>query len=233
MDAGPTADGDFQLDGDVAQECRVVIEDDAVDVLRHFGNVVVSKGRNGGDSCSKEPNAQLDIVDLIEEGEVGYEDGLFPITVCEQRVAKARGIVCLNIPQHSIGDRVGHGAAEDHRTTHVVKVFRSLHHADEAAVRAALHRLHVKWHRCETERLQSLLRAAGAPPRACICVPPVAQACQCCRPWKRFGQSHKLTLSLAMSVDEEVQLDLMFYRSALGFSLWWKTKVVLLLVLWI
>lgn len=68
---------------------------------------------------------------------------------------------------------------------------------------------------CETERPQSLLRAAGAPSRACSFVPQVAQACQVCRPWKRPGQPNTLTLPLALPPNDEVQFHLMFYRSAL------------------
>ena len=72
-----------------------------------------------------------------------------------------------------------------------------------------------KWYHAETERLQTILRAAGAPPKACNLVPQVVQACQVCRPWRRPGQSNKLTFSLALQFNEEVQFDLLFYHSQL------------------
>ena len=45
--------------------------------------------------------------------------------------------------------------------------------------------------------------------------PRVVQACQSCRPWKRPSQGNKLTFSFALPFQEEVQFDLLFYRSAL------------------
>ena len=75
--------------------------------------------------------------------------------------------------------------------------------------------MHLKWYRCETERLQSLLRAAGAPAKACNLVPAVVQTCQVCREWRRPGNANKLTFSLAESFNEEVQFDLLFYKSLL------------------
>ena len=91
---------------------------------------------------------------------------------------------------------------------------------DESVIRKALQRLHVKWYHCETARLQSFFRAAGVPAKACNFVPQVVQACQVCRPWKGPGQANKLTYSLALSFNEEVQFDLLFYHSRLepGFG---------------
>ena len=59
------------------------------------------------------------------------------------------------------------------------------------------------------------MRAAGAPAKACHVVPQVVQACQVCRDWERLGSSNKLTYSLAELFNEEVQFDLLFYRSLL------------------
>ena len=140
------------------------------------------------------------------------------LSVREQRIAKARRVLGLKA-QHDRGDQADQTAAEDHRTTDVAKVMQLLHSNEDSVLRKALQRLHIKWYHCETERLQSLLRAAGAPSKACNLVPQVVQACQVCRDWKRPSNSNKLTFSLAHQFNEEVQFDLMFYRSLLQPSL--------------
>ena len=121
----------------------------------------------------------------------------------------------MHKPKATRGDQTDHAAAEDHRTIDVSKVLQLLHSSDEAVVRKALQRLHVKWYHAETERLQSILKAAGVPSRACNLVPQVVQACQVCRPWKRPGNNNKLTYSLALAFNEEVQFDLLCYHSML------------------
>ena len=151
-----------------------------------------------------------DLVDL--EDDEGSIDTLSPVTVREQRVARARQFLGLNKPKQDRGDQVDQAAAEDHRTTDVSKVLQLLRGSDDSVIRKALQRLHVKWYHRETERLQSIVRAVGVPAKACNLGPQVVQACQVCRPWKRPGQSNKLTYSLALAFDEEVQFDFVFYR---------------------
>lgn len=156
-------------------------------------------------------------MDLTEEGDNdGHLGWLSPVAVRGQRVAKARRILGLNEEQHCRGDKADQRAAEDLRTTDVSNVLQILHHLDEFVVRKAFQRLLVKWYHCETERLQSLLRAAGVFPRACNLAPHVVQACQVCRPWKRPGHSDKFTSPLAMPFNEEARFDLLFARTALG-----------------
>ena len=121
----------------------------------------------------------------------------------------------LNKPKHDRGNQVDQAAAEDHRHIDVSKVLQQFRSEDDSVIRKALQRLHVKWYHCETERLQSFLRAVGVLAKACNFVPQVVQACQVCRPWKRPGQANKLTYSLALSFNEEVQFDLFFYHSRL------------------
>lgn len=135
--------------------------------------------------------------------------------VRERRIAKARRVFGLDGQQQDRGYQVDQAAAEDHRTTDASNVLQLLRHPDDAAARETLQRLHVKLYHCETARLQNLFRAVGAPARACNSVPQVVQASQVCRPWKKPGQSNKLTYSLAMTFNEEVQFDLMFYHGAL------------------
>ena len=82
-----------------------------------------------------------------------------------------------------------------------------------------MQQLHVKWYHVETERLQSLRRAAGAFPTSCNLVPQVVQSCQVCRPWRKPRQNKKFVYSLAFSVNQEVHLDFMFYYSRSEFGL--------------
>lgn len=138
-----------------------------------------------------------------------------PVTVREQRVAKARRIFGLNKPQRDRGDQADQATAEDHRTTDVSKVLQLLMSLDDSVIRKALQRLHVQWYHCEIERLQRILRGAGLPAKACNLVPQVVQACQVCRPWKKPAQSNKIIYSLAMQFNKEVQFDLVPYHSAL------------------
>ena len=146
---------------------------------------------------------------------VSYLDKLAPVTIREQRVARARRILGLNKSQQDRGDQTDQAAAEDHRTTDVSKVLRLLWGPDGSIIRKALQRLHVTLYHCETERLQSIPGAAGIRAKACNLIPQIVQACQVCRPWRRPNQSNELTYSLAMPFNEEVQFDLMFYHSSL------------------
>ena len=77
-------------------------------------------------------------------------------------VSSARKVLGLK-SQQDRADQADQGAAEDHRTTDVTKVLQLLQSQDDSVLRKALQRLHIKWYHCETERLQSILRAAGAP----------------------------------------------------------------------
>ena len=118
-------------------------------------------------------------------------------------------------PKAERGDQADQAAAENHRTIDVSKVLQLLRSEDESVIRKVQLRLHVKWYHAETERLQSLLRAAGVLPKACNLVPQVIQSCQVCRPWRKPGQNNKLPYSLALSFNEGVQFDLIFYHSRL------------------
>ena len=114
-----------------------------------------------------------------------------------------------------MGDQVDQTPVEDHRAIDVAKVLQMFHSDDGSTLREALQRLHVKLYHCGTERLQSLLRAAGAPAKVCNLVPQVVQACQVRRDWGRPSNSNKFTYSLAEAFNQEVQFDLLFYRSLL------------------
>lgn len=197
---------------DVVLDVEIPREEGAtLGVLRGLRNVVPKE--EVGES--EVPPQNVDVIDVIDIGaEEGYIDPLSPVIVREQCIARAREVLGVK-KQRDRGDRGDQGAAEDQRTIDVAQVLQLLRSQDDSISRKALQRLHVKWYHCETERLQSPLRAAGAPAKVCNLVPQVVHACQACRDWKRLGNSNTLTYSLAEICNEEVQLDLMFYRSML------------------
>lgn len=129
---------------------------------------------------------------LTSMKKMGRAVQLSPISIREQRIARAREVLGLK-QQHDRGDRADHGAARVYRATDGAKALQLLNSQDGRVLRKALQRLHVKWYHCETERLQSLLRAAGAPAKASNLVPQVVQACQACREWKRPWNANNLT----------------------------------------
>lgn len=140
----------------------------------------------------------LDLIDH-EEGDEGLNDKFSPVTIREQRVARARQLLGLTELKQDRGDQVDQAVAEDHRTIDVSKVLQLLRSPGDRVIRKALQRLHVKWYHCETERLQSILRAAGVPAKVCNLVPQVVQASQVRRPWERPGQSNKLIYAWALA----------------------------------
>lgn len=110
---------------------------------------------------------QFDVVELEDDND-GFIGQLSPVTVYEQRIAKAWQALGLKSGSQQNGrcDQACQVAAEDHITTDVATALRLLHDSDEVVVRKALQRLHVKRYHGETEGRQPLLRAAGAPARA-------------------------------------------------------------------
>ena len=197
---------------------RVVTEDETLGIMRGDARTVTKEERR--DTHQNAENLP-DLVDLTRDeaendGSIGR---LCPITIREQRIAKTRRVLGLNKEHEDRGDQADQAAAEDHRTTDVTTALQLLRSSEEATIRKALQRHHVKWYHCETERLQSLLKAAGAPSKAINLFPQIIQARQICRPWKKPSQSNQLTYSLATNFNEEVQIDLLFYQSKLEPSL--------------
>ena len=116
-------------------------------------------------------------------------------------------------------DQADSGAAEDWRTQDAPKILKILYDANEAVVKKALMRLHVRWFHASTEQLTQILRAAGSPAKAIALIPSIVQASQICRRWTRPGNKTVLSAHLPTSFNEEVQFDLLFYESILEPSL--------------
>ena len=86
----------------------------------------------------------------LDDGDI---DDQSPLTVRERVVAEARRTFGLK-PRKELrdaGDQADQSAAEDRRTMDVAKVLRQLHNPDDALVRKALRRLHVRWWHAVTE----------------------------------------------------------------------------------
>ena len=70
----------------------------------------------------------------MEEDNDGFDVKLSPVTVREQREARARKLLGLN-NKADRGDRADQAAAEDHRTTDVAKVFQQFRSEDDSVIR--------------------------------------------------------------------------------------------------
>ena len=136
---------------DIAQtEGRVAEEDRELRVRSTSVDVAAKDERWVGYPPPNQPNP--DLINFAGEDQDGVEDKLSPITIREQRVARARTTFGPHKDRIDRGDQVNQTAACDHRTTDVAKVLQFLHSADDSVARKALQRLHVKWYYCDIER---------------------------------------------------------------------------------
>eukprot|EP00973_Karenia_brevis_P047493 6594134-Karenia_brevis.AAC.1 len=63
--------------------------------------------------------------------------------------------------------------------------------------------------------MSQILRASGVPNKAIEHVPDIVNGCMVCRDWHRPGLQNVATFRLSLAFNEDVQFDLMFYRSVL------------------
>lgn len=140
---------------DVYFDVAFLQHDDILCVLRILLRAVPTEDRDGSEVT---PNKIQDVIDVIDiDGEDGCTDPFSPISVWEERIAKARGAFGLK-QNHNRGDQADQGAVEDHRVTDVAKVLQLLNFEEDSVLLKAIQRLHVNWYHCGTER-----SAAGAP----------------------------------------------------------------------
>ena len=107
----------------------------------------------------------------------------------------------------------GGGAAEDMRCFDVSKALKSLCHSDPVVVEHALQRLHVRWYHATEAQMTPILKANHCPGSALKLVKPVIAKCMVCRDWHRPGPHNVATTKISLEFNEEVQMDLMFYKS--------------------
>ena len=79
-------------------------------------------------------------------------------------------------------------------------------------VRRALRRLHIRWYHPGAARMKALLQAAGVTREVINLVQDVTDTCRICRAWSRPGPRSMTTTTLRTRFNEEVQIDLLFYR---------------------
>ncbi|CAE7203568.1 RE1 [Symbiodinium sp. CCMP2592] len=103
-------------------------------------------------------------------------------------------------------------APSDWSSFDVQASLRGLRHADEAGRRRILRKLHLRWYHCGTEKLTSLLRAAGLGKDVLDLVPEIVDTCRICRRWARPSADAKTSCRMIVGFNIEVEGDLMFYR---------------------
>ena len=136
---------------------------------------------------------------------------LAPATARERRLAEV-----TERRRKTTADAAGQSdssAVEDWRALDVRKCMAALASKDPAVRKKAIQRLHVRWWHAPTEHLIQTLKVSGAPPYALADVPAVVQGCLVCRDWHKPGPGAKVSYRLILEFNEEVQFDLMFYRS--------------------
>ncbi|CAJ1367944.1 unnamed protein product, partial [Effrenium voratum] len=75
-----------------------------------------------------------------------------------------------------------------------------------------LRRLHIRWYHPGAARMKALLQAAGVTREVINLVQDVTDTCRICRAWSRPGPRSMTTTTLRTRFNEEVQIDLLFYR---------------------
>ena len=103
-------------------------------------------------------------------------------------------------------------APSDWTSFDVQASLRGLRHADEAGRRRILRKLHLRWYHCGTEKLTSLLRAAGLGKDILDLIPEIVDTCRVCRRWARPSADAKASCRMIVGFNIEVEGDLMFYR---------------------
>jgi len=91
---------------------------------------------------------------------------------------------------------------------------RLLRSPNDTIVKRTLRKLHVRlWHGTSA-RMEDLLTTAGAPQRAISFVKGIVDTCPVCRPWTQIGARSIATLKNVTTFNEELQVDIMFWRAA-------------------
>ena len=92
------------------------------------------------------------------------------------------------------------------------RTLQQLRSVREAVVRRALRQLHVRFYHPSTQRLRSLLSAAGVPAEVLEKVAQITDTCSVCRTWARPAPKSIASSHLPTSFNAELQVDLLFIR---------------------
>ena len=82
----------------------------------------------------------------------------------------------------------------------------------EGVVRRALRKLHIRWFHASSQRMKTLLSAAGVPREVLALVHQIVDTCEICRNWARPGPRTVTSSSIPTKFNQVVQVDLLFYK---------------------
>ena len=110
------------------------------------------------------------------------------------------------------GVQAGEGA--DWNDWSISRAMRLLRSPNQSIVMRTIRKLHVRlWH-ASSARLEDLLTMAGAPQAAIDKIKQIVDTCPVCRPWTHVGNRPVATLKLVTCFNDELQMDLLFWRAA-------------------
>ena len=92
------------------------------------------------------------------------------------------------------------------------RVLQDLRSVREGVVRRALRKLHIRWFHASAQRMKTLLTAAGVSPEIMVLVQQIVDTCDICRNWTRPGPRTVTSATVTTRFNEEIQVDLLFYR---------------------
>ncbi|CAE7222318.1 unnamed protein product [Symbiodinium sp. CCMP2592] len=95
----------------------------------------------------------------------------------------------------------------------ISRSMRVLRVGNERAIRTELRKLHLRFWHASRQSLEQILKAAGVPQRILEYVPDIINTCQECRKWQRPGPSTQHTLTSSFKFNQQVEFDLLFYRT--------------------
>ncbi|CAE7261221.1 pol [Symbiodinium sp. KB8] len=92
------------------------------------------------------------------------------------------------------------------------RALQDLRSIREGVVRRALRKLHIRWFHASAQRMKTLLTAAGVSPEIMVLVQQIVDTCDICRNWTRPGPRTVTSATVTTRFNEEIQVDLLFYR---------------------
>ena len=82
-----------------------------------------------------------------------------------------------------------------------------------------LRKLHLRWWHAGVKPMTTILRAAGIPSEILDEIPWIVKHCRECRAWAPSGPVTIPSLSLPLKFNQQVEVDLMFYRTFIVFHM--------------
>ena len=92
------------------------------------------------------------------------------------------------------------------------RALQDLRSIREGVVRRALRKLHIRWFHASAQCMKTLLTAAGVSPEIMVLVQQIVDTCDICRNWTRPGPRTVTSATVTTRFNEEIQVDLLFYR---------------------